>query len=327
MTRRQRGLSWIVLVIVLGIGFIGGGWWIFLQTGPLSAPHDVVVRRGDTSAVLRGLQDAGVMRRDLPDNVVFRLAVLATRSEGPLHAAELAFPAGSSIRQTIWILRHAPPVEHRLTIPEGLTARRMAGLLGNAPALGGPVPAIAEGSILPETVSYTYGTSRAAIVRRLQHMMDQTLDDVWQHRDPRVTLADPRSMLILASIVERETGLPDERPQVAQVFLNRLARGMRLQSDPTVIYDVSAGWGELDRPLDHADLAEDGPANTYRLPGLPPMPICSPGRAALEAVAHPASGDALYFVASGLGGHRFATTLDDHNRNIDAYHASRVPGR
>lgn len=157
--------------------------------------------------------------------------------------------------------------------------------------------------------------------------MRDTLDQVWHDRDPAVPLSSKRQLLVLASIVERETGLADERSRVARVFYNRLARSMPLQSDPTVIYDLSDHLGVLARALTHEDLAEPGPSNTYLHDGLPESAICSPGRAALEAVAHPAEGDDLYFVATGKGGHHFAASLSAHNRNVARYRASRKEAR
>jgi UPF0755 protein len=207
-------------------------------------------------------------------------------------------------------------VQHHLTIPEGLTAPRIIALLAHADALTGPDVPIAEGSLLPQTYSYVWGTPRAAIAARAAAAQDRALEQAWAHRAPDLPLATPREALILASIVERETALPAERPLVAAVFLNRLRDGMRLQSDPTVVYAASGGMGTLDHALTRADLDAVDAYNTYRFGGLPPGPICSPGLASLQAVLHPADSDALYFVADGTGGHAFARTLAEHNRNV-----------
>jgi UPF0755 protein len=214
------------------------------------------------------------------------------------------------------VLRTARPVEHELTIPEGLTAAQIASIIAQAPALTGETPVPPEGSILPETYAYELGTTRTVLVERMQLAMHRKLATIWEQRDPGDGLSDPSEMLRLASIVERETAVTSERPRIARVFLNRLRLGMRLQSDPTVAYAASGGLGNLTRPLSHADLLQPNPYNTYVIAGLPPGPICAPGAAALEAVAHPASDDALYFVADGTGGHAFSSNLPDHLLNV-----------
>jgi UPF0755 protein len=177
------------------------------------------------------------------------------------------------------------------------------------------MPAFDEGQILPETYAYQWGDSRASVVRRADQALDVALAELWAGRQPNLPLATPRQAVILASIVERETGKPEERARVAGVFLNRLRRGMPLQSDPTAAYAAADG-GVLDRPLTRADLDRDHPFNTYRTRGLPPGPIASPGRDALRAVLQPEATEFLYFVADGTGGHAFARTLDEHNRNV-----------
>ncbi|MBK1661106.1 aminodeoxychorismate lyase [Paracraurococcus ruber] len=232
-----------------------------------------------------------------------------------MRAAEFAFPAGASLEQVLAILREGRPVQRRLTIPEGLTARQVASLLRGTEGLTGEVPVPEEGSILPETYAWEWGFDRAALLRRAQAAMARTLAEIWAERAEGLPLATPREALVLASIVERETALPEERPRIAAVFLNRLRRGMPLQSDPTVAYAAAEG-GALERPLTRADLDRDHPFNTYRIRGLPPAPIAAPGVAALRAVTRPAQTDDLYFVANGEGGHAFARTLEEHNRNV-----------
>ena len=176
-----------------------------------------------------------------------------------------------------------------------------------------------EGGVLPQTYDYEWGRTRRGAMRRMEAAMTTALERAWVARAPGLGLRSPHEMLVLASMVERETGVASERPLVARVFLNRLAAGMRLQSDPTVAYAANGGNGPLDRPLTRSDLAFDNPYNTYVVAGLPPAPICSPGIAALMAVAHPALSDALYFVANGSGGHAFAATLEEHVRNVERY--------
>lgn len=296
----------------------GTGWWRFTAPGPLETPTALVVPHGGYAGTIGALQQGQVLAADRLDALLFRAAIALTRREGPIHAAELLFPAHVSMREALLVLRHGRPVLHGLTVPEGLTARQIAALLDAAPFLReatGPLP---EGEVLPETYSYLRDTERAALAGRMRRAMVQAVDQVWRGRDPSVPLSDPRELVVLASIVEKETGLAEERPRIARVFENRLVRGMKLQSDPTVVYGLNEGSGPLGRPLTHADLSVESPYNTYVVTGLPPGPICSPGLAALQAVAHPASGDELYFVASGTGGHNFAETLDRHNLNVAA---------
>jgi UPF0755 protein len=249
------------------------------------------------------------------DQRAFLAAAWLTRDQGPLRAAEFVFPAGASLREVLEVLRRARPVQRRLTIPEGLTARQIAALLEAAEGLTGEVPPFDEGALLPETYAYQWGDTRAAVVRRADAAMEAALAETWASRAPNLPLRTPREMLILASIVERETGKAEERARVAGVFINRLRRGMPLQSDPTTAYAAADG-GVLDRPLTRADLDRDHPFNTYRIRGLPPGPIASPGRESLRATVQPEATEFIFFVADGTGGHAFARTLEEHNRNV-----------
>ena len=302
----------VLLVLVLLAG--GGAWWAreqYVAPGPLAEPTAIVVPRGSSQAIAEVLVERGAIR----DARIFTLATRLTRSGGPLRAGEYLFPAHGSVEQVLDVLRTARPVQRRLTLPEGLTAKQIATLIEAAPGLTGDTPALDEGAVLPETYSYQYGDTRAALVRRATAAMNTTLERLWKDRSAGLPVETPREALVLASIVERETGMPEERPRVAAVFLNRLKRGMPLQSDPTVAYAAADG-APLDRPLTRTDLDRDHPFNTYRVRGLPPGPIASPGEKSLEAVLHPAESDDLYFVADGTGGHAFARTLEEHNRNV-----------
>jgi UPF0755 protein len=311
----SRRLAAFLILLLLLAGLAGGGYWYARQAwtapGPLQEPVQAVVPRGGTSAIAEALAERGIIR----DPRAFLAAAWLTRGEGALRAAEFAFPAGASLRDVLGILRDARPVQRRITIPEGLTFRQIATVLERAEGLTGEMPEVAEGAILPETYSYAWGDTRAAVVRRATGAMEAALNELWSARAPNLPLQSPREALILASIVERETGRPEERALVAGVFTNRLRRGMMLQSDPTAAYAAADG-GVLDRPLTRADLDRDHPFNTYRIRGLPPGPIASPGRDALRAVTRPAETEFLFFVADGTGGHAFSRTLEEHNRNV-----------
>jgi UPF0755 protein len=316
----RRLLSLLATLLILA-AFAGAATLFATQTfenpGPLPDAQDIVVPRGTTAEIAEALQKAGAI--DSPNS--FRLAALLTTASGPLHAAEFHFPAHASLQDVLAILRGAKPVQHHITVPEGLTAAQIAQLITATANLAGDTPIPPEGSILPETYAFEHGTTRAALETRMTAAMDQALAREWAARQPDLPLASPQQALTLASIVERETGKPDERAHVAAVFINRLRLGMKLQSDPTTIYGASFGLGLLDRRLTRADLDADTPYNTYKILGLPPTPICSPGLAALHAALHPARSDDLYFVADGSGGHAFARSLQDHQVNVKNWRA------
>jgi UPF0755 protein len=317
---RRALLPALALVALLG-GALAGGLLEararYAGPGPLPEARAIVVPRGSPTRVAEALLAAGAITSPL----ALRIAAWLTSSDGPLRAGEFLFPSQASLREVLSVLRQGRPVQHRLTIPEGLTAAAIATLLDRTDTLAGDAVVPAEGTTLPETYLHERGTTRAALAERAARAMDRALAEAWANRAPGLPLASPTDLLILASIVERETGKAEERPRVAQVFINRLNRGMRLQSDPTVVYAASGGLGTLDRPISRADLDAPNPYNTYRNAGLPPGPIASPGTASLAAVARPSGGDDLYFVADGTGGHAFATTLDEHNRNVAKWRA------
>jgi len=311
-----RGVLAVAALGILAAAALASGlWWVtttMRAPGPLDEARAIVVPHGSTAELADTLTAEGVIR----DKFVFRAAVWLTRSEGTLHAAEFAVPAHASINQVLTILRSAKPLEHLLTIAEGLTARQIQVVLTHAEAMTGEAHSIEEGSLLPQTYAYEYGTDRTAFVVRATAAMDRELARAWADRAPGLKLTSPREALILASIVERETARPDERPHVAAVYLNRLRRGMKLQADPTVVYLASGGAGVLDHPLTRAELERDDPFNTYRNVGLPPEPICSPGVESLRAVTHPVNSDDLFFVADGTGGHVFSRGYAEHDSAV-----------
>ena len=285
-----------------------------VERGPSLTETVVVLPRGASlDQITSSLNAAGVIDRPW----LFRLAVRLSGQDRALKAGEYAFPAGATPASVINMLARGETVARRLTVAEGLTVPEIFRLLAETDGLSGELPEMPpEGNLLPETYFYALGDERAELVRRMQRGMRQLLDELWPARAEALPLANRQEALVLASIVDKETGVAEERGAVAAVFHNRLRRGMRLQSDPTVIYGLTGGDGPLDRELTRADWEHDSPYNTYRVYGLPPGPIGNPGRASLEAVLNPDDVDYLYFVADGSGGHAFGRTLAEHNRNV-----------
>ncbi len=312
-------LARIAAIAVGSLSLLAGGLALyaidrFERAGPLAADSIVYIPRGTGfDGITRRLEQAGV----IDDPLIFRLGVRTLRAARGLRAGEYNFPAGVAMRGAVELLLSGETVVHRLTFPEGLASAEALALIAGAEALegdAGPVPP--EGSILPETYHYARGDSRAELIARMRRDMEMVLGELWLKRADGLPLDRREDAVILAAIVEKETAVPDERPLIASVYLNRLEKGMRLQSDPTVVYGLTGGTGPLGRALTHEDLQAANPYNTYLNAGLPPGPIANPGRASLAAVLHPAATEYLYFVADGSGGHTFAKTLREHNRNV-----------
>ena len=307
------------LIAFLAVLAIAAATWAALEghrrftgPGPLGEPVTVIIPRGaGLEAIARRLE----ANRVIYDRYSFMIGTKLRQVV--LKAGEYEFPVGVSAEEAMGMIAEGRTVKHKLTLAEGLTVRQVLAELDAAEFLAGTVAKPpAEGWLLPETWVLSRDDDRAELVARMEKSMRQLLDQLWAGRAADLPLKSPEEALILASVVERETGLKAERPMVAGVFVNRLRLGMRLQSDPTVIYGLSDGLGVLDRPLTRADLDKPHPWNTYVVDRLPKTAIANPGRASLEAVLNPARTDALYFVADGSGGHRFAKSLDEHNSNV-----------
>jgi UPF0755 protein len=293
-----------------------------LAPGPLVEEKTVVIERGSAvAAIANQLAEGGVIREPL----LLRLLARFVMPEG-LRAGEYAFPAAITFAQTLNMLREGRVVIRRITIPEGLTVYEIIEQLRTEPTLSGEITALPpEGSLLPETYHYTLNDDRNAIIKRMQGLMQSTLQELWAQRTGDSVLKTPEQAVIMASIIEKETGVKEERTRVAGVFENRLRQGMKLQSDPTVIYALTGGKGPLPRPLLRKDWEFQSPYNTYVIVGLPPQPIANPGRASLQAALQPERHEYLYFVADGTGGHVFAKTLADHNANVAQWLKIRPP--
>lgn len=305
----------VFLVLAAGVGFYFG-YQAFEGAGPSTQTDTVLVRPNTGSAEIAStLQRQGF----ISDARIFRLGLRAYGADSSLKAGEYEIHAGASMREIMELLQSGRSVLHSLTIPEGLTVHQAFQRIAAAEELEGEMPAEmpAEGMMAADTLRFTRGMQRADIISKLTADQERLIQSIWERRQADLPIDDINEFVTLASIVEKETARADERSRVASVFINRLNRGMRLQSDPTIIYGIFGGEGKpADRPIYRSDIDTPTPYNTYTINGLPPGPIAIPGRASLEAVANPSQTDDLYFVADGSGGHAFAETLEEHNRNV-----------
>lgn len=307
-------LSFVLLGAVMAIGGVAFLMMEARKPGPLASDLTVnIVREDDGGSISEQLQRAGV----IDSAFLFNILTVLDGNRGALKRGEYAFKAGVSMNDIERQLVSHHVVQHKITIPEGLTSDQIVQRLRDDDVLVGDIKERPrEGSLMPDTYFFERGETRQAILTRMAKAQAKVVDEVWRNRTQNLPIKSPGEMVTLASIVEKETGKPDERPRVAGVFVNRLKKHMRLESDPTIVYGLAFGKGTLGHSITKAELIQPTPYNTYIVEGLPPGPISNPGKASLEAVANPVRTKELYFVADGTGGHVFADTLDEHLKNV-----------
>jgi UPF0755 protein len=309
-----------ILSFVLGTAY--GVWKFHAAKGPDTETVVIIPKGSGVRGTAAVLHKAGV----IDSNMLFLVGAKLYGADRKLKAGEYRVPAHATMRDVIALLRSGKTVVRRFTVAEGLSVRQVEALLEREPALSGdPGPMPPEGSLLPETYHFSYGDSRAGMLARMRQAMSRQLAALWEHRARDLPFETPEQAVILASIVEKETSVPAERPRIAGVFINRLRAGMPLQSDPTIIYGMTGG-APLGRPILQSELLADNPYNTYKVLGLPPTPIANPGIDSLKAVLDPMETDELYFVANGTGGHSFSKSYTEHQRNVEIWRAIERQG-
>lgn len=315
-------VNFLLTLTVLAMAVFGGliywGKQEFDRPGPLTQDRTIIIAPGASlDAIATLLKRHGVIERGW----IFNGGVQAYKMASKLQAGEYLFPAGISMREAMEMMVEGRAVFHTVTIPEGWTSAQIVERLNEDPVLIGEIRDVPpEGSLLPETYRFTRGMTRAGMVEKMRLAQEKALADVWARRDADLPVKTPEELVILASIVEKETGKADERPRVAGVFVNRLNKGWKLESDPTILYGLHGGsaW-QRSRTILRSEKNAPNRYNTYQIQGLPPGPIANPGRKAMEAVANPSRTNDFFFVADGTGGHVFAETLDEHQRNVQRW--------
>lgn len=306
----------IILVLMIGAGAAYYyGTKVIESPGPLQQDKVVIIpRHAGMADIATTLRNEGVIDTN---RWTFIGAVLALKARRELKPGEYDFRKAASLRDVISTMVEGKVVQHAFTIPEGLTSEQVVERLSDDNIFSGSVHETpGEGTLLPETYKFPRGTTREQAILRMQQAQKRLVAEVWKRRSPDLPLQTPAQLVTLASMIEKETSRPDERSRVAAVFVNRLRQKIRLQSDPTIIYGLVGGKGTLGRPIKHSEVQEPSPYNTYVINGLPPGPICNPGRASLEAAANPARTRDLYFVADGTGGHVFSETYQQQEKNV-----------
>jgi UPF0755 protein len=318
----------IFMILVIVSVTVGAGLYFgrqsFETAGPLPDDKVVIIPRG---LGIRDIADVLVREGVIDQPYVFMGGVIALKARGELKSGEYQFTKHASVADVVDTIIEGKVVQHAFTVAEGLTSEQIVAKLLETDALSGQIKEIPrEGTLLPETYKFTRGMTRDQIIQRMQQANKRVLQEVWDHRMSDLPVKTPEQLVTLASIVEKETGRPDERSRVAAVFINRLKSKMRLQSDPTIIYGLTGGKGSLGRPIMKSEIDQPTPYNTYVIDGLPPGPIANPGRASLEAAANPARTKDLYFVADGTGGHVFAENYEQHQKNVARLRAMERTG-
>ncbi|WEK46786.1 MAG: endolytic transglycosylase MltG [Candidatus Andeanibacterium colombiense] len=318
--RRRHPLFLPALVLVLlaagAVGIFGWGWY---GPGPLARDTSFVVADGSSLyGTAERLEQAGA----ISSAKSFRLRAKFFAADVPIKAGEFMLPAGASPRTILTILQGGDVIRRMVTVPEGMPSIMVWERLKAEKLLTGSIPVPPEGSVLPDSYDFARGESRASVLQRMQAGMGKVLDAAWAKRSPNTVVKSPEEALILASIVEKETGKPAERRLVAGLYSNRLKQGMPLQADPTIIYPITRGK-PLGRRIRQSEIAAVNDYNTYTMTGLPKHPITNPGKASIEAVLDPAPTNALFMVADGTGGHVFAATIQEHNANVARWFAIR----
>jgi UPF0755 protein len=310
-------LGYFLLTALLGVvGLVGASYWVlteFEQPGPAAqAFHFKVPKGAGANTIAQKLEAEGL----ISNAYVFRAGAFFYDRTTAMKAGEYDIPAGASMRQIMEILEAGKAIQYKLTVAEGLTTAMIIDLVKKHPELSGDVTMLpTEGQLLPETYLFPRGMARNDLLRQMAADHTRVLNELWEKRQPNLPINTKYEAVILASIVEKETGKAHERPHVAGVFVNRLRKGMKLESDPTIIYGITQGY-PLGRGIRQSELQAKTPYNTYAITGLPPTPIANPGRASLAAVLNPMETNDLFFVADGTGGHAFAETYEEHNKNV-----------
>ncbi|WP_127145827.1 endolytic transglycosylase MltG [Pelagibacterium montanilacus] len=323
--RRSNGfvdvINGLLSLVLLGLVVVGGavlfGISSFNADSAIPEDRSFVVEQGNALAtVANRLQEQGL----ISNAMVFRLGAIAMRRDTDILAGEFNIAAGSSMSDILREITEGTPIQLQVVVPEGFTSWQVVARVDANTHLTGSIDVMPpEGSLLPGAYAYRRGDTRQSVIDRMTAAMDAAIEDVWAGRADDLPIDTPEEMVILASIIEKETAVADERGLVAGVFTNRLEIGMRLQSDPTIIYGITLGEGTLGRGLRRSEIDEVTPYNTYQIDGLPPGPIANPGIEALEAAANPTETTALYFVADGTGGHAFADSYREHQDNVAAW--------
>ena len=324
--RRRTSAGYVLFslfVTLLGVAVSVGAVFVYGKQqmradGPLTAPKAVTIKSGERSASIAAkLEKQGV----ISNQRIFHIAsALYQRMGISLKAGEYQFLPGDSMQTVFDKISDGKALTHKVTIPEGWTTMQALQRIRDHPLLSGEAPeTLPEGVLLPDTYAVQRGDTRQSVINRMQRAQRTLLDQLWDKRAENLPIKTIEEALILASIVEKETGIAAERTKVAAVFINRLRRNMRLQSDPTIIYGIVGGKGKLGRPIRRSEIDAKTPYNTYQISGLPPTPIANPGREAIAAVLQPEVSQDLYFVADGTGGHAFSRTLAEHEVHVKRY--------